>query len=112
MLIFAQQSSGPHPLETVNLIAIFPFSGLNLQHFSHFLFLFIDHYHRDHNEPCLPPKFYLTSVARYVDVPREIPDNISYAKLVVVVRGGEVSKAHFGLCEKGRYIYPLIMLIS
>ena len=60
-----------------------------------------------------PPQLYLTSVARYDVVPREIPDNIQYAKLVVVVVGGvEVSKAHFGLCEKGRYIYPLIMLIS
>ena len=51
-----------------------------------------------------PPKFYVTTVAGYDVVSREIADNSSYAKLlVVVVGGGEVSKAHFGLCEKGRY---------
>ena len=56
------------------------------------------------------PKFYITTVAGYDVVSREIADKIG-GGVGGGGRfgGGEVSKAYFGLCENGSCIYPLIM---
>ena len=72
------------------------------------IFNFIHYFHKDHNEPCLPPKVlhnhcfqFLRGITMITVVPREIEDD-GYANLGAGVGGGGGGyKVHYGLCEKG-----------
>ena len=55
------------------------------------------------------PNFYITTVAGYDVVSREIADKIGGGVGGGgLCWGGEVSQAYFGLCENGSCIYSLI----